>query len=192
MVFKFSKIKFTSGAKFMVLAIIITAYLANALYYGSFYSTCTFTEEEVEMPTFLKNASIKLIKEATIVTGREPERECLDILGKVNKEFSEVQYENYSRYMDPKRTITRVSPSQNLIFKPYKMIWQRTRGLRWALGGSGKIYTLLLKDSQNETIEIALVSLGMNKGDEFLKAVNGSEEYILNHDLFEKIGNLKE
>lgn len=173
----------------MVLAIIIAGYLANAMYYGSFYSTCTYEEEEVAMPAFLVNAQIKVIKEATIVTGREPEKECLDILGKVKKEFSEVIYENITRDHNHQRTFTRVLPSHNLTFKPYKMLWQRTRGLRWALGDSSKIYTLLLKDSKGEIIEIALVSLGFNDGDEFLKAVNGNKEYILNYDLFKELGN---
>lgn len=173
----------------MVLAIIITGYLANALYYGSFYSTCTYEEEEVEMPAFLIGAQVKIIKEATIVTGREPEKECLDIIGKVSKEFSEVQYENITRDHNTERKFTRVFPNQNLTFKPYKMLWQRTRGLRWALGGSSKIYTLLLKDSQGEIIEIPIVAMGLNNGDEFLKAVNGKNEYILNYDTFEKLGN---
>jgi len=175
----------------MVLAIILTAYLTSALYHGSFISTCTFTEGEVSLPPLIKNSSIKLIKEATIVTGKEPEMECLDTLGKVTKEFSELKYENYSRYKDPNRKFTHVSPIQNLTFTPYKMVWYKTRGLRWALGGSSTIYTLLLKNNQNEIIEIPLVSLGINKGDEFLKAVNGNDEYILNYDLFNKIGNFE-
>lgn len=113
--------------------------------------------------------------------------ECLKVLGKVNKEFSEVTYEDYSRYKDFARTVTHVSPSQNMTYTPYKMLWFKTRGLRWALGGSSIIHVLLLKNEQNEIIEVPLVSLGMNNGDAFLKAVHGKDEYILNHEFFKKI-----
>lgn len=75
------------------------------------------------MPAFLVGAQIKIIKEATIVTSREPEKECLDIIGKVSKEFSEVQYENITRDHITERKFTRVFPNQNLTFKPYKMLW---------------------------------------------------------------------
>lgn len=183
------KINLKSGIKVFVIALVFIVYLSSVLYHGSFTSTCTFTEGEVPLPSLIKESSIKLIKEASIVTGREPEMECLNVLGKVNKEITEVQYENYSRYKDPARTVIHVLPSQNITYTPYKMVWSKTRGLRWALGGSPTIYILLLKNDQNEIIEVPLVSLGMNGGDEFLKAVHGKDEYILNHDFFKKIGN---
>jgi hypothetical protein len=190
---KYTSLEFLSNNFFVIiiLAVIFAAYLASALYHGSFVSTCTFTEREVPLPSLIKNSKIKLIKEASIVTGREPEMECLDILGKVTNEFIEVVDENYSRYKDPNRKVTRVSPIQNLTFTPYKMVWYKTRGLRWALGSSSTIYILLLKNNQNEIIEIPLVSLGINKGDEFLKAVNGSDEYILNYEFFKQFKNLE-
>lgn len=183
------KINLKSGITIATLTLVFVVYLSSALYHGSFTSTCTFTEGEVPLPPLIKQSSIKLIKEASIVTGREPEMECLNVLGKVNKEFSEIRYENYSRYMDPSRTIIHVSPSQDSTYTPYKMVWFKTRGLRWALGGSSIIYVLLLKNDQNEIIEVPLVSLGMNSGDEFLKAVHGKDEYILNYDFFKKNGN---
>lgn len=104
----------------MILTIIVTAYLSSALYYGSFVSTCTYSESEVPLPPIIQNSTIKVIKEAVIVSGREPERECLDILGKVNKEFSEVRYQQYSKYKDPQRTFTQIMPEKNLNFYPYK------------------------------------------------------------------------
>lgn len=171
----------------MVLAIILTAYFTSALYHGSFISTCTFTEREEPLPSILKNSTIRLIKEASIVTGKEPEKECLDILGKVTNEFSEVKYENYSRYKDPNRKVTHVSPSQNIIYTPYKLIWHKSRGLKWALGGNSPHYSLLLKNNQNQIIEVSLYSLGLNDGDEYLKAINGSNEYILNNKFFKNL-----
>ena len=58
------------------------AYLLSALYHGSLFSTCSFTEGEVPLPPLIKNSSIKLIKEASIVCGKEPEIKCLNVLGK--------------------------------------------------------------------------------------------------------------
>lgn len=67
------------------------------------------------------------------------------------------------------------------------MIKHRTRGLRW-LGGGSNIYSLLLKNDKNEVIEIATVGLGLNEGDEFLKAVNGTNEYVLSPRFFKSLG----
>ena len=46
--------------------------------------------------------------------------------------------------------------------------------------GSGPIHHLILKDSKGNFYQVATVSLGINKGDEFLKAVSASEEFLLN------------
>ena len=112
----------------------------------------------------------------------------LKCVRKINNVFSDIKNEKYYRYNDPNRKVTYVLPSQNLTYTPYKMYWYKARGIRGALAGSSPIYILLLKNNQNEIIEVALISLGINNADEFLKAVNGNDEYILNYEFFEKIG----
>lgn len=173
---------------YVLVGFIFSIYLMRSFYFGSFISTCTYTEEEVAMPLFLKGATIKLIKEASIITGNEPEMECLDILGRVKSEFSEVKYENYSKYKDPNRQIIHVSPLNNLNFKPVKLLKVQTRGLRYALGGSSPYNVLLLKNNKGEVVHVSLLGLGTNKGDEYLKSINENNEYILNYELFKKLG----
>ena len=73
-----------------------------------------------------------------------------------------------------------VDAKSGLELTPVKFIEVTKHGILKMDSGGGPLVHLILKDSSGVLYEVALVGLGINQGDEFLKAVKGSEEILLN------------
>lgn len=156
----------------------------RAFYYGSVFRSCIYTEKEIELSETIKNSKFHFIKPAVVVTeGLDKTFLCLPEIGLVTNEIVEMQYA--SHYTQGRKTT--VTPEMNLVLEPYKMMAVMKHGITTIDSGSGPINYLILKDSNGLLYQVGTVGLGLNKGDEFLKAVSGDKEFILSPDIkFEK------
>lgn len=165
-----------------IILVVILLFLALCLrtcYYGSPFRSCIYTEKEIPLSTKIKKSKILFARPAVIVSNGDDESfTCLSEMGLVSNQIVEQRYA-YIYKKGQQRTIT---PADNIILEPIRLISVTKHGITTIDSGSGPILYLILKDPSGAFYQIATVGLGMNKGDEFLKAVLGSEEVLLNPD----------
>jgi len=149
-------------------------------YYGSPIRSCIYTEEKVPLPPVVKTSQIFLIKPVVVVNDGSPEYSCLTEMRTISNKLVEQKYAYIYKNME-QRTIT---PSDGMTFEAVQLIAVTKHGITTIDSGSGPIYYLILKDQSGTYYQVATVGLGINSGDEFLKAVSEDKEFILNYDLF--------
>jgi len=127
----------------------------------------------------IKNSKIYFVKPAVVTVGATPEYSCLSEMGAISNQLVETKY----AYIYKEREQRTISPSDELILEPVKLIAVTKHGITTIDSGPGPIHHLIFKDSEGGLYQVATVSLGLNKGDEFLKAVSGEEEFLLSPKL---------
>lgn len=156
-------------------------------YYGSLLSSCVYTEENQAVLPQLTNAKIRLIRPAAILRGTDKEYQCLAEMGAITNKLVEAKHAIHYRYQIENMLTETVDTSSNLEFELVKMIAVKKHGIKTMDSGSGPIRHLILKDQNGVFYEVATVSLGLNAGDEYLKAITADgQEIILNPDSFKE------
>lgn len=153
--------------------------IARTCYYGAPFRSCVYTEKSFPLPESLTHAKAHFIREAAIVNGVDKNYECLMELGKITNQIASLQDAHISSYytIDPK--IIPVNEKSDLELEPVKLISTMKHGLSTIDSGPGPIEFLVLKDKEGHLYKVAGVSLGINKGDEFLKIIKDDVETIL-------------
>lgn len=165
--------------KFFHMILIFSLMILSLEY--SYAETCGYTEKEVPLSPLFANSTVIFIKKALIVHGKSKNMQCPSGIGSI-KNFI-LADDDYSRrnlqydYIDYK--IEEVNPKSKLNLIPEKII-----SVRWPIfiDSGGTIDYLILKDKKGAQYSAATVSLGINKGEEFLKAINGKIKIILDAD----------
>ncbi|MFV8250305.1 hypothetical protein [Bdellovibrio bacteriovorus] len=168
--------------------IVITAGILLGLrycYYGSLLRSCVYTEETKVVSAKFSNAKIRLIRPAAILRGTDKEYQCLAEMGAITNKIVEAKYAIHYRYQIENLQTETVDAGSNLEFEIVKMIAVKKHGIKTMDSGSGPIEHLILKDQHGNLYEVATVSLGLNAGDEYLKAITSDgQEIILNPEAF--------
>lgn len=173
--------------KAIILILVFLILSMRSCYYGHPFSSCTYTEQELELSPAISQSKILFTKQVELIRG-DQEYKCLDIMGQVQNQIAQLEFDGkYYKKSYPDTTVTQISPKSMIELLPVKLIAVTKRGIGVAFSDSGPIHHLILKNKAGELFEVATVSLGINKGDEFLKAVNGRSEFLLTPDTkFEK------
>ncbi|AHZ84531.1 hypothetical protein Bb109J_c1840 [Bdellovibrio bacteriovorus] len=172
----------------IALWIVIVAGLLLGLrycYYGSLLGTCVYTEEIQAVPAQFSSAKVRLIRPAAVLRGIDKEYQCLAEMGAITNKIVEAKHASHYRYQIENLQTETVDAGSNLDFEIVKMIAVTKHGIKTLDSGSGPIEHLILKDQHGNLYEVATVSLGLNAGDEYLKAITSDgQEIILNPEAF--------
>jgi hypothetical protein len=171
------KIQSTILKSIISIAVLVLGF--RACYYGgSPFSTCKYSEKEIPLSPKIKKSKTVFVAPAVVVTGgKEPSFSCLPEMGSISNEIVEQKYAHNYR-TGQQRTIT---PSDKIILEPIKLMSVEKHGFT-SLDSSPPILYLILKDMNGTLYQVPTVGLGLNEGDEFLKAVSDTEEFLLNPD----------
>ncbi len=143
------------------------------------HTSCNYKEQELKLAPEIANARIRFYHSALIVHGVDREYQCLPYMGTItSKIIDPLSLRAYQeQVIDAKIEI--VNTPTNMELRPIKLMSVTKHGFSSIDSGSGPILHLILTDATGQIFEVAAPTLGINEGDEFLKAVNGSQETIL-------------
>lgn len=165
----------------LVFAFAAILLLLRFCYYGGSLSrNCIYIEHEISLPEKIRNSKVYFIKNAYLVDsnsnlsgGVQTDFSCLTQMGKVKYEIVEQRY----AYLF-KNNKQQVDPSKNIELRPIKLLVIEKPGFS-SLDSSGPIQYLILEDSNGIHYKVSTLGLGINDGDEFLKAISNNEEILL-------------
>ncbi|AFY01693.1 hypothetical protein Bdt_2006 [Bdellovibrio bacteriovorus str. Tiberius] len=122
-----------------------------------------------------------------MVRGIDKEYQCLAEMGAITNKLVEARHAIHYQYQIENMQTQTVDASSDMEFELVKMIAVTKHGIKTMDSGSGPIRHLILKDQHGNLYEVATVSLGLNAGDEYLKAITTeSQEIILKPEVFSK------
>lgn len=173
--------KYPKVTKFLLIAMIMFLGLRTC-YYGAPFRTCIYTEKEISLLPSMAKSKIYISRPTAIVRGIDYDYYCLAEMGRITNTLSQASEAKHYKYKNANRKIDYLDSDSSIELTPIKIISVTKHGLSTIDSGSGPIDHLILKDKAGELYEVATVSLGINKGDEFLKAVNGNKEILLDFD----------
>ena len=145
------------------------------IYYGSLIRNCIYTENKLLVPEQLTKGKIVVAKDAYLAIGHDREYSCLKDFGNIDRKIVGAESINnltIGRHYFTDRGLTVESLKRGASFHVVGVVAVTKHGLSTIDSGSGPIYYLILKDQNNISYQIATVSLGINKGDEFLSFVD--------------------
>lgn len=169
--------------KYLILITIIgLIFTTRYIVYGSFFKTCTYTENEIHMNEEMLNSKIYFTRSAAVIENIEHEYSCLDKMSFIHKKI--IQNKNVAdyKYQITDKNIKYLNENSLIEFTPVKLLAISKHGITSIDSGTGPINYLILKDQNGEFYEVATVSLGLNKGEEFLKSKYNGQETLLNSD----------
>lgn len=163
----------------IILLIVIGAlYLGGRyVYYGSLTRSCIYTENKILVPAQLAKSEIVVAKDAYLAVGVDKEDACLKYFGSIDREIVSPESINnltVGRRYFTNRGLAVESLKKGASFHVVDVVAVTKHGISTIDSGGGPIYYLVLKDKNNISYKIATVSLGINKGDEFLSIVDSS------------------
>jgi hypothetical protein len=159
------------------LKLIIFSIIALA-FQNSFAETCGYQVKEIPLSTFFANSTIVFVKTAEIVRGTNKERHCAKVLGNINNLIAqEYSGKDYAHNITNAKIET-ITPKSKMKLKPIMLLSVSSCPSFIDHSGSPIEY-IVLKNQKGELFQVATVELGTNKGEEFLKAVNGKNEILL-------------
>ena len=158
---------------FRSLACIVVITVVRTCYYGSIFRSCIYTEKEIALLPEIKKSTITLIHPASIMEGPSPGYQCLQQMGSIKNEIRSMEDAKYF----PERRHRLMDDSTKL--QPTKLIAVTRHGFTTIDSGPGPIFQLILRDRSGALYSIPTIGLGLNRGEEFLKAVNADKEMVL-------------
>lgn len=160
----------------LIFAAATTVIGLRTCYYGSTFRSCIYTEQELPMAEKLKKSKIFFTKSAVIISnGSQEDFSCLLLMGSIPNKIIERRYAYI--YKEGQQRI--VNPSDDLEMEIIKIVAVTKHGITTIDSGSGPLTYLILRDKSGVSYKVPTVGLGINDGDEFLKAVSENEEFIL-------------
>lgn len=185
--------------------IIILLVLAGILYlgghyvfYGSITRNCIYTENELPIPEELAKGKIVIARgDVYVAIGLDKEHSCLGNFGNIGREIVGPDIINnitIGRKYFTNKGLTVESLKKGTSLSLVGIIAVTPHGIS-TIGGGGPIYYLILRDQNNLLYKVATVSLGLNKGDQFLsfedfsQTNNTSSIKLLSPDSFERTVN---
>lgn len=164
------------------------------VFYGSLTRNCIYTENKLPIPEQLSKGKVVVARDAYIAFGHDKEYGCLKNFGNIDREIIDPETINnitIGRKYFTDRGLTVESLKKNTSFRIVDVISVTKHGLSTIDSGPGPIYYLILKDQKDILYRIATVSLGLNKGDQFLafddlsQTSNDSSLKLLSPDSFD-------
>jgi len=178
-----------------MLVVIVVLYIGGRyVYYGSLTRNCIYTENSLPVPEQLIRGEIVVARDAYLAIGHDRGHACLKSFGSIGREIVEPETINnitVGRKYFTSRGLAVESLKKGKTFRVVDVIAVTKHGLSTFDSGPGPIYYLILKDQNNLLYQIATVSLGLNKGDQFLSFKDPSQTdntsfiKLLNTDSFD-------
>ena len=175
--------------KFFFVAFFVVAgyFLLHYIGYGSFTRNCIYTEKEIPVPPEFAGGKIVVFQKAYQAIGKNVEASCLPILGKIDKQLVGPETMNnltIGRGYFEERGQYIADVEINKMLRVERIFAVTKHGINTIDSGPGPIHYLVLSDDVGELYQIATVSLGSNKGEEFLNLVLSSGTYVLSPFVF--------
>lgn len=166
----------------ILITIIGFLFFIHYIIYGSLFKTCIYTENEIQMNQEILNSKIYLTRSAVVIENIEHEYSCLDKMSLIHKKIIQDKNITDYRYQINDKNIKYLNEKSPIEFTPIKLLAISKHGITSIDSGAGPINYLILKDQNGEFYEVATVSLGLNKGEEFLKSIYNGQETLLSPD----------
>lgn len=148
-------------------------------HYADSISNCAYTETELELAPEIAEARLKIIKGATQVHGKDKEYRCLKEMSQIENILVTPDSATNYKYQIENIKYDHLAPNSDLEFTAIKLMSVSKHGLATIDSGKGPIQYLILKSQNGTLYSVATVSLGLNAGDEFLKAKTKDREFVL-------------
>ncbi|QDK38127.1 hypothetical protein [Bdellovibrio sp. NC01] len=166
-----------------LLAIFIVIFVLVGLrycYYGAVFSSCIYSEKELPLTAEFTDSVFILTKSVAVVRGESADYKCLPHMGQIRNMLVEAQYADHYRTSVVNGKIEYIDVKSGLNLYPMEVVAVTKHGITTMDSGSGPIYYVVMRDPTGQLYQVATVSLGLNKGDEFMKAVKNGKETLLN------------
>lgn len=141
------------------------------VYYGSLTRNCIYTEKSFPIPAGLEGKKLLLTKDVYVATGKDKSYACLDEFNRVNRVIIDPASTNNitigNKYYT-ERGLQVESVKKGKEFEVVGVVSTAKHGILTIDSGGGQEHFLILKDSKGILYKIFWVSLGINKGDEFI------------------------